>query len=61
MAELMPVPTKDCSCEDFPCCVHADNFPVEDPTAFYCDICGFVHQGRCPDEFDYEEDEDAEA
>lgn len=52
----MPVPTKDCDCEDFPCCEHADNYPVDDnPQLYYCDICGFSHVGDCPDDF---EDED---
>lgn len=55
----MPVPVQDCSCEDFPCCQHADNFPVEDAMAFYCDICGFSHSGSCPEEFEYEGEEDA--
>lgn len=31
-------PVKDCSCEDFPCCEHADNFPDTEPE--YCDLCG---------------------
>lgn len=56
----MPHPTKDCDCEDFPCCEHADNFPVEDnPQMYYCDICGFSHAGPCPVEDDYD-DEDEE-
>lgn len=34
----MPHPVKDCQCEDFPCCEHADNFPDSEPE--YCDLCG---------------------
>lgn len=55
----MPYPIKDCQCEDFPCCEHADNFPNEDPMAYYCDICGFSHSPNdCPDDGYYEEDYD---
>lgn len=51
----MPIPTKDCQCEDFPCCEHADNFPVDDnPAMYYCDMCGFSHVGDCPDDFEDE-------
>lgn len=28
----MAYPIKDCDCEDFPCCEHADNFP--DPLVY---------------------------
>lgn len=37
---MMRMPTRDCECEDFPCCEHADNFPEDDPMTFYCDVCG---------------------
>lgn len=45
-------PVKDCECEDFPCCEHADNFPIMDSEAYYCDMCGFNHVGLCPDDYD---------
>jgi hypothetical protein len=52
----MPYPIKDCDCEDFPCCVHADNFGDEGPP--YCDQCGFNHFGDCfEDDEDLDEDE----
>ena len=50
----MRTPIKDCDCEDFPCCEHADNYPVEDPMDLYCDQCGFSHYGDCA----YEEDDE---
>jgi hypothetical protein len=52
----MRIPVKDCDCEDFPLCEHADNFP-EDSTSLYCDICGFERpvDHRC---FDWEDEED---
>ena len=57
----MPVPTRDCDCEDFPCCEHADNFPVEDnPMIYYCDICGYSHVGDCTDDFEDDEGETLE-
>jgi hypothetical protein len=37
----MPYPIKDCNCEDFPCCEHADNFGPPEPE--YCDVCGWTH------------------
>lgn len=40
---MMRMPTRDCECEDFPCCEHADNFPEDDPMTFYCDVCGIIH------------------
>lgn len=51
----MPTPVKDCRCEDFPCCEHADNFPIEEPE--YCGVCGSYghYDGQC--EVDWEEDE----
>lgn len=42
----MRYPVKDCKCEDFPCCEHADNFPDTEPE--YCDACG----GRGHSSFD---------
>ena len=49
-------PIKDCNCEDFPCCEHADNYPSEPE---YCDMCGFAHRSiDCPT--GYEEDVDDE-
>ncbi len=52
----MSYPVKDCACEDFPCCEHADNFPAEEPR--YCDMCGGYHESLdCPVDFvDDEED-----
>lgn len=42
----MAQPIKDCSCEDWPCCEHADNFPTEPE---YCDICGYTYYAvECP-------------
>lgn len=57
----MPYPIKDCDCEDFPCCGHGDNFPVEDPMDYYCDICGMCHTGECLDDRYDSEDEDEAA
>lgn len=54
----MRTPTKDCDCEDFPCCEHADNFP-EDELA-WCDMCGVHHQGDCWEEPELDEWEDDE-
>lgn len=51
----MRYPTKDCQCEDFPCCEHADNFPSEEPP--YCDQCGGTHAGIC-NYYDGEDDEE---
>lgn len=58
----MAYPIKDCDCEDFPCCEHADNYPAEPE---YCDVCGYTYMGPVcrfceePDEEeDYDEDED---
>jgi hypothetical protein len=51
-------PTKDCQCEDFPCCEHADNFPAESSEDYYCDQCGFSHVGECPN--DLEDDDEVE-
>lgn len=53
---MYPYPVKDCQCEDFPCCEHADNFPSEPE---YCDQCGYYHGGPCPDN-DYDDDEETE-
>lgn len=50
----MRMPIKDCQCEDFPCCEHADNSPSEPD---YCEDCGIMHMGICPQEI-YEDDED---
>jgi hypothetical protein len=53
----MSYPIRDCECEDFPLCIHADNFDTEPE---FCDICGWEHRGSCPpDDDSYEEDEDA--
>lgn len=53
----MNMPVKDCQCEDFPCCEHADNFPSEEPE--YCECCGgYGHNGmQC--EADWEDEEEA--
>lgn len=50
-------PIKDCDCEDFPCCEHADNFPSEEPE--YCDLCGGSGHGsfECQDDTWQGEDE----
>lgn len=49
-------PIKDCSCEDFPCCEHADNYPSEPE---YCDICGFAHRSiDCPTGYEEDVNED---
>lgn len=59
----MPYPVKDCQCEDFPCCEHADNFPSEEPE--YCDLCsGYGHSAfECQvdvwGEFDEPDEEEA--
>jgi hypothetical protein len=53
----MTQPVKDCQCEDFPCCEHADNFPSTEPE--YCDLCG--RYGHSPFECqdgEWQEDED---
>jgi hypothetical protein len=52
-------PVKDCQCEDFPCCEHADNFPETEPQ--YCEECGVMvgPNHNCQDYiYDPEEDED---
>jgi hypothetical protein len=55
----MARPIKDCQCEDFPCCEHADNFETEPE---YCDICGYNYYGPickfCEAPYEEEEDED---
>lgn len=67
----MATPIRDCECEDFPCCVHADNFPDTETIpgvlivgggVSYCDVCGFVRPDdhTCYDWEDEEEEEDAE-
>lgn len=33
------------------------DYPTDDADSFYCDFCGFNHQGACPD--DTEEDDDS--
>lgn len=47
----MRYPVKDCQCEDFPCCEHADNFPDEEPE--YCEVCGgYGHSGmQCENDY----------
>lgn len=53
----MAYPVKDCVCEDFPCCEHADNFPDTEPE--YCEVCGgYGHSGmQCPNDYWDEEEE----
>jgi len=46
------IPVKDCQCEDFPCCEHADNFPDDDEPEF-CEVCGI--QGHSSFKCDHEE------
>jgi hypothetical protein len=54
----MTYPIKDCKCEDFPCCEHADNYPAEPE---YCNMCGYTYYTAvCPCEDRYEDDEDDE-
>jgi len=56
----MTQPVKDCNCEDWSCCEHADNYPNEGPP--YCDMCGLEHYGDCWEnlEWDDEDEEDEE-
>ena len=35
------------------------DYPTNDADSFYCDMCGFNHQGACPDDYD-DEGEDEE-
>lgn len=51
----MPFPIKDCECEDFPLCEHADNYPAEPD---YCNMCGRMYYGITCGCEDYEDDED---
>ena len=55
-------------CEDYPCCGHTRLDPCpgdavvmshgEWQEAYWCDQCGFSHQGDCPDDLDdLDEDE----
>lgn len=44
-------------CEDYPCCGHAPSMEA-DIMAYYCDTCGVIHQGDCPDDFINEEDDE---
>lgn len=54
----MALPIKDCNCEDFPCCEHADNYPAEPE---YCDVCGYTYYTAvckfCEAPYDDEDDE----
>jgi hypothetical protein len=34
------------------------DYPNDDADSYYCDMCGFNHQGACPDD---DEDEDEES
>ena len=54
----MAYPIKDCSCEDFPCCEHADNYPSEPE---FCDDCGFAHRSiDCPTGYEENVDDEEE-
>ena len=34
------------------------DYPTDDAQSFYCDFCGFNHEGACPDDRE-DEDEDS--
>lgn len=33
------------------------DYPADDADSFYCDMCGFNHQGGCPDDTEDDDDE----
>lgn len=48
-------PVRDCDCEDFPCCIHADNFPITPEEDAYFDGLDDFDEQYDEERFDDEE------